>query len=633
MMHQTVQSGFALICLGSMLGACSAQHDREPEGATLAVQTALTEDELAAPEQPLNVVYAQEIVDGRVAVNHAPTTLPSSAFSKDEEPRIIKKDQVRAAPAAPKVSTLLASQLAQAKAGGSNPTVTVMVTFQEDTKLPRFPSLRGDEARSSSFNTAILSRNEALVQRVRDARAAGYAQRGGEILARHGAKVRETFWLINGMTIDIPADAVEALAQRADVLHIEPLVGGGANGTMADARGLMVTDPYYNVGLASGYIGSIDSGVRSSHCLLLNALSWVRDCVNGTSNNCGTGVGIDPSDSLDHGTAAAAILTGRPHNNCFTWTERGVTGIQVDSFKVHVPGGGTSADGMTRAYSAAVAGGDDVITTSMWLPGDAWPETSGVSLAANHAFDAGKVIIASGGNTGPAAAPIECPANARRVVAVGAVDSVSPYTYQNYTSRGPTSDGRFKPDFLAPTNVTTANNSSDTGTGNFGGTSAAAPNAAGAAALWHNWAKQAVPAVEPGQIYAHLIAMGDSYDFSNTAGAGILKLPLNTFWTGGKTTVSQGQNVTIPVTIGGTLSRIDAAIWWPDSDTIQHSDIDLKLLDPSGAQKAQSVSTGSIFEKTRAATTTTGTWQLQLKGYSVKAGVNQTVYWVFHQLY
>jgi serine protease AprX len=373
--------------------------------------------------------------------------------------------------------------------------------------------------------------------------------------------------------------------------------------------------------------------VRSSHCLLSGALSWVRDCVHGTSNNCGTGVGLDPSDSLDHGTAAAAILTGRPHTGCFTSTMRGVTGIAVDSFKVHVPGGGTSADGMTRAYQAAVAGGDDVITTSMWLPGDTWTETSGVSQTANGAFDAGKIVIASGGNTGPNPAPIECPANARKVLAVGAVDSVSPYTYQDYTSRGPTSDGRFKPDFLAPANVTTANNSSDTGTAGFGGTSAAAPNAAGAAALWHNWVKGVAPAVEPGQIYAHLIAMGDSASFDNTNGAGILKLPLNTTWTGGKTTVSQSQNVNISVSVPNAVSRLDAAIWWPDSDIIQHSDIDLNVFDPNGALKGSSGSAGSVFEKVRCSTTTTGTWQLQLKGYSVKAGVNQTVYWVLHQLY
>ena len=46
-----------------------------------------------------------------------------------------------------------------------------------------------------------------------------------------------------------------------------------------------------------------------------------------------------------------------------------------------------------------------------------------------------------------------------------------------YSSRGPTLDGRIKPDIISPTNVTTTADSS------FGGTSAAAPHVAGAAAL------------------------------------------------------------------------------------------------------------------------------------------------------
>jgi len=73
------------------------------------------------------------------------------------------------------------------------------------------------------------------------------------------------------------------------------------------------------------------------------------------------------------------------------------------------------------------------------------------------------------------------PANASDVVAVGAVDYRSYATgpLESYSSRGPSNDGRTKPDLVAPDNVTTGTSPYTT----FPGTSGSAPHAAGAAAL------------------------------------------------------------------------------------------------------------------------------------------------------
>src|SRR3546814_7203531 len=70
------------------------------------------------------------------------------------------------------------------------------------------------------------------------------------------------------------------------------------------------------------------------------------------------------------------------------------------------------------------------------------------------------------------------PADHPGVITVGALTTSEARTEAEYSSRGPTRDGRFKPNLLSPTG---AGNSSPAAS--FGGTSAAAPHVAGALAL------------------------------------------------------------------------------------------------------------------------------------------------------
>ncbi|MFW6128841.1 MAG: S8 family serine peptidase [Candidatus Aminicenantaceae bacterium] len=70
------------------------------------------------------------------------------------------------------------------------------------------------------------------------------------------------------------------------------------------------------------------------------------------------------------------------------------------------------------------------------------------------------------------------PADSNKAIAVGAVDW-SNDSYHDYSSRGPTSDNKVKPDLCAPAGVSTWTY----GTKSFSGTSAATPHVAGAIAL------------------------------------------------------------------------------------------------------------------------------------------------------
>ena len=109
------------------------------------------------------------------------------------------------------------------------------------------------------------------------------------------------------------------------------------------------------------------------------------------------------------------------------------------------------------------------------------------------------------------ASSIPAPGNASEVLAVGAIDWPNYTTgpIAPYSSRGPTGDGRSKPDLAAPANVTTGVSFYNP----FPGTSAAAPHVAGVAALL----KAETPTLDrsalTSRILSFCIPMGDPYAF------------------------------------------------------------------------------------------------------------------------
>ena len=89
------------------------------------------------------------------------------------------------------------------------------------------------------------------------------------------------------------------------------------------------------------------------------------------------------------------------------------------------------------------------------------------------------------------------PATARSALSVGAVDARSD-RIEDYSSRGPTDDGRMKPDVSAPDNTVSVAYGRGGSPGRFPGTSAAAPHVAGFAALL----KQRNPSASPSALHA-----------------------------------------------------------------------------------------------------------------------------------
>lgn len=586
------------------------------------------QSDLAAPGAT-NQLYSAEWRDGKVvrsSVSSAPPPIVMTGLAFEP-----KADLATAAAApAPKIDELLEAHLRSAEAAKiASQRVQVIVTYQETLKLPRFPALNLSEPRSSAGNQAMLQRADQLVGQIAQARAAEHAAHAARLAANYGAQVQETFWLINGMVVDLPLDQVRALAAEPDVQfveHAEKPIPPPANQSV-DVRNLLDTEPYFALNQTTGFIGILDTGIRLTHTLLSH-VDLRADCVNGTSNNCFTGTGLNPADDFwNHGTSTASELTA---NGNLGAANRGVTAITVDSWKIY-NNQGLVTPAAVRGFQAAVAVGDRVIVAEIQ---DTGGNTGAIATAADQAFDAGAVVVAAAGNFGCGAGnvglpgSVRSPGNARKALAVGAVD-VTSLALECYSGRGPTSDGRTKPDILGPTNVNAASNASDTALQLFTGTSAATPNAAGATALEWEFFGQAAP----GFINSVMIMTGrnaaSAAPFDNNNGAGLPFLPVNGIILSSSVIVSSGGTVDVPINVTGNIQFIDSALWWPESPGL-HNDVDLQLVNPNGVVVASSLSVASIFEKVRATTgLVDGTWKIRIHAFNVTG--SQLVFWAWFQ--
>src|SRR5690606_17646392 len=195
------------------------------------------------------------------------------------------------------------------------------------------------------------------------------------------------------------------------------------------------------------------------------------------------------------------------------------------------------------------------------------------------------------------------------------------------SGRGPTTDGRTKPDILAPTNTRAASTTSNTALQVFGGTSGATPYASGAAALARNFMRGANATIDPGLVNAYMIVSGHLASAGNNSlGGGIIALPINSHVWWGAVTVSNGQNIDIPVAASPT-SRVTTAVWWPDPTSATHNRVSLRLYRPDGVTSFSNEATG-VWQKTGWASTLSGTWTARIRGESVTG--SQVVYYVIH---
>ncbi len=312
--------------------------------------------------------------------------------------------------------------------------------------------------------------------------------------------VGREFRIIRGYSATMTAPQALALARTPGIHRIEEdfQVSANLDGARSDfgsddaALDFLVDGSGATLGRPIG-ICVIDTGIDPQHEQLDNGkVVGFFDAVNGLTT---------AYDDHGHGTHVASTAAGDGNGGANAATYRGVApgAVLYGAKTLDATGFGPDSDVIAGIEWCADQPGVDILSMSLGtLEGSDGQDS--LSLAANCAADPNfgpvcgntgndpKIVVIAAGNAGPSPETVGTPGAAELALTVGAVanhsgDGRGVYLVA-FSSRGPTLDGRVKPDIVAPgVRITAANSASPAGYTSKDGTSMATPFVSGVVAL------------------------------------------------------------------------------------------------------------------------------------------------------
>ncbi|NED95120.1 S8 family serine peptidase [Phytoactinopolyspora alkaliphila] len=263
---------------------------------------------------------------------------------------------------------------------------------------------------------ARLDRHRASVRAVHHAFASATDDLDLEVRMRH-----EFTFLVNAVAVTVAESDVEALSALPGVSDVVPdgrvqaatdvsvpLIGAPEVWERSDPDGV-------NVRGEGTTVAVLDTGIDYTNPSLGGSFGPGNKVVAGYDYVNGDD---DPMDDNGHGTHVAGIIAG----------DGDVVGVapaaSLTAYKVLGRDGGGWESDIIAALEDAVDPANphraDVVNLSLGGVGDG---TDPLGAAASAAVDAGAVVVAAAGNSGPGAQTVLTPAAADRVLAVGASTS------------------------------------------------------------------------------------------------------------------------------------------------------------------------------------------------------------------
>ena len=339
------------------------------------------------------------------------------------------------------------------------------------------------------------------------ARVAELSQRVGDIA------VTGRFAIVDGFAATVSKGQAEALTHVPWVASVEEnsvvrALNDGAQSAFGvakaradapaldgDADGSAAT--YSNGDLVAAVI---DTGIFPGHLDLDEGkVIAFKDFVNGQTT---------AYDDNGHGTHVAATIAGDGDARADGRYKGVAPAAALVGVKVLDANGSGTMAGVTAAIDWVVQNKDlygiEVINLSLGASGCS-DGTDATSAAVNNAHAAGLVVAVAAGNEGPGRCTIGTPGAAAGALTVGAMADTSALglAQASFSSRGPTADGRIKPDVSAPgVNIVSAQTNTANGYVEYSGTSMATPFVAGVALLM----RDASPALTSQQVKDKVVA-------------------------------------------------------------------------------------------------------------------------------
>jgi hypothetical protein len=372
--------------------------------------------------------------------------------------------------------------------------------YQDDDKIHPLLKTKGKDAKSGGIGTSLVEVQLAVDE---DANT-GTFQLLDEVKlepVKHQDRVLDYVNLI----VRVPPESLSRIAARPDVVSIQPhfeprpfcerqdqIVAGNLSGNSPSGAGYLgwLADRGFTQAqfTASGFVvdvsdSGIDDGTTSPHHFGLyvsgstnNSSRVVYSRLVGTANTGSTLKGCD-----GHGTLNSHIIGGYDDSSSFPFADDsgyhyglGVCPfVELGSSVIFDPTNYTYPN-FTNIQSQAYAGGARICNNS-------WGATSaGAYTAQSQAYDVlvrdaqpsvsgnqEMVIVFSAGNSGSSTETVGSPGTAKNVITVGAGENVQAFggsdgsgitdaqansanDMTSFSSRGPCTDGRHKPDLSAP---------------------------------------------------------------------------------------------------------------------------------------------------------------------------------------
>jgi serine protease AprX len=282
------------------------------------------------------------------------------------------------------------------------------------------------------------------------------------IIKSDGASIKYQYEIIDAVAAIVPAQAADKIAKRAFVKLVE--LDYKVKLVLDKSILQLQVDKVWEAEITGKDIdvAVLDTGIHDKH----PALDVEKEVDY-------TGEGTD--DLHGHGTHVAGIIASKDS------TYRGVS-YDSDLFNVKVlnkDGSGYGSD-VIKGIEWAVDNGAEIISMSLGAEVDPCDGTDAISQAVDKAVNMGVIVVVAAGNLGPDSGTITSPGCSKKGITVGAVDDND--NVPDWSSRGPTDDGRVKPDLVAP-GISITSTWKDNSFTSLSGTSMSTPHVSGVAAL------------------------------------------------------------------------------------------------------------------------------------------------------